>query len=104
MGRKFRLSTHCKNEEIKKKGKQAQQKRQVIKEPEHGLCFNYNYIKTHDSESRGQEYVLQVEQSLAIGESRTEDLDVPQPDCDIPQNSPVQSDFSVLKPISHPSD
>ena len=48
-------------------------------------------------------YVLPVtvEQSLAIGESRTEDLDVPQPDCDIPQNSP---DFSVLKPISHPSD
>lgn len=86
--RKFRLSTHRKNEERKKQKGRAQLQDLVMQEPEHGLFHCYTDILFYG--------ISPLEQSLE--EPRT--LDINQAECNILQNPVIQSDASVPEPVS----
>ena len=81
--RKFKLSTHWKNEERSKRGKPNYRTKLRIQEPEHGLFHCYTDMLFDG--------ISPLEQSLE--EPRT--LDISQAECNILQNSVMQSDASV---------
>ena len=90
--RKFRQSTHRKNEERKQQKGQVQQQNQAMQEPEHGMFIYRYYLWFIDTLIY---CVSPLDQSL--GEART--LDISQAECNILQNSVMQSDTSVPEPL-----